>query len=79
MVRQSLKQREQEKGYMMAQKKESPDAIYWPEDSDRDDFAKSKDSVGSVKISGEGSGYFYSWITEDRIREIVREEISKKK
>ena len=76
----SLKQLEQEKGYMMTQKEqEPPDAVYWTEDSDRDDFAKTKDTVGKVTLGDGGSGQFYSWITEDSIREIVREEISKKK
>ena len=57
----------------------SPDEVYWNDNSDRDDFAKSKDTVGKITLGDGGSGQFYSWITEDRIREIVRDEISKKK
>ncbi len=61
---------------MMSKEQESLDAVYWTEDSDRDDFAKSKDTVGKVTLGDGGSGQFYSWITEDRIREIVREELA---
>ncbi len=57
----------------------SPDEVYWNDNSDRDDFAKPKDAVGKITLGDGGSGQFYSWITEDRIREIVREEINKKK
>ena len=82
MIGESQKQREQRKGYnSMRAIQLSPDEVYWNEDSDRNDFAKGmkKDTVGKVQLGDGGSGQFYSWITEDRIREIVRDEISKKK
>ncbi len=80
MIGESQKQREQRKGYnSMRAIQLSPDEVYWNDNSDRDDFAKPKDTVGKVTLGDGGSGQFYSWITEDRIREIVRDEISKKK
>ena len=87
MKDESLKQREHRKGYstmraiQLSPDHISPDEVYWNEDSDRNDFAKGmkKDTVGKVQLGEGGSGQFYSWITEERIREIVREEISKKK
>ena len=82
MIGESQKQREQRKGYnSMRAIQLSPHEDYWNEDSDRNDFAKGmkKDTVGKVQLGDGGSGQFYSWITEDRIREIVRDEISKKK
>ncbi len=80
MIEESLKQREHRKGYnSMRAIQLSPDEVYWNDNSDRDDFAKPKDAVGKITLGDGGSGQFYSWITEDRIREIVREEINKKK
>ena len=73
--KESLKQRQHRKGYRTRPFVASPEGGYWTENSDRDDFVKTEDTVGKVSFKEE-SYQRYVVADEGRIREIVKDEIA---